>query len=598
MASTPVVGTDRVFGILSGAAVGDALGWPQEIRSNIVGGQKARNVPAGPQFRAWRRNSGTQFARYQEEINAGDYSDDTQLILAVARSCLYDDWFSYLTKVELPTWLLYHRGAGRAILSAARAWAAGRAPWVEGSSTSMRAKSPVVDYFNAGGNGAAMRIAPHAIADPEMPIHTLLKRIVLDSAATHGHPRALVGAVLHGLAIRKALLQEGTLEYGSLIEALLDDHSWQTGKLLHESLPPDWLQTYTRIMEQPAEVGWMSVVREAQGLLLTAQRSLERAALANDEKTLEAMGVFDKTRNGAGTITAVAAIYMATRSAARPLSGLVRCAFLPNADTDTLASMCASLLGAIHGTAWLGPLLHDVQDSKYLYSLAQQLAGNARRDSGQQTLFSTSDTIREVDLKLVERFRNSLFGEASPTPKRFPDGRLLVAQERRTDHLKNGLLTHVQLMAEDGQTVFINRFIKTTATEHNLSYARSSGSLAAKEELPAYDLEVNLGVSSLARATHFYCDILGLRIVRATENSVALHNGLSLTKFPQLSQYGRAHTAPTEVLITIQVRNFDAVAHRAFGSDLAEVLSIDNDDKPRRMRLRDPDGYNLQILSR
>src|ERR1700678_3437091 len=163
MAALPFNLADRVRGMLTAAAVGDALGWPQELRSNIVGGQKARAVQPQPRFRSWERNSGTQYARYQETVNAGEYSDDTQLLLAVARSCLSGkEWLPRLTGAELPTWLLYHRGAGRAVISAARAWADGHPPWERGSERG-RSGDPVAQYFQAGANGAAMRIAPHAV---------------------------------------------------------------------------------------------------------------------------------------------------------------------------------------------------------------------------------------------------------------------------------------------------------------------------------------------------------------------------------------------------------------------------------------------------
>jgi len=153
---------ERVRGVIVSAAAGDALGWPQETRSNIVGGQKARAVPAKASFRSWNRNSGTQYARYQETVEAGEYSDDTQLLLAVARSCLAGEaWARWLTRVELPTWLLYPRGARRAVMTAARAWADGHPPWVSGDSRSPRGSDPIAAYFKAGANGAAMRVAPH-----------------------------------------------------------------------------------------------------------------------------------------------------------------------------------------------------------------------------------------------------------------------------------------------------------------------------------------------------------------------------------------------------------------------------------------------------
>ena len=104
---------DKVVGLLLGAAAGDALGWPQEDRSQIVGGRAAREVEPRPEFRAWERNAGTRFARYVEPIGAGEYSDDTQIMLAVARSCLRGaNWSEWLRGVELPLWPVYQRGGG------------------------------------------------------------------------------------------------------------------------------------------------------------------------------------------------------------------------------------------------------------------------------------------------------------------------------------------------------------------------------------------------------------------------------------------------------------------------------------------------------
>lgn len=96
-----------------GAAVGDALGWPEEGRATL-----ATRKSAGPRrgdFVSWTRRAGGRFYAHEEEIASGDYSDDTQLIIATSRSLLDSpDWFRVFTRIELPLWTAYERGGGGA----------------------------------------------------------------------------------------------------------------------------------------------------------------------------------------------------------------------------------------------------------------------------------------------------------------------------------------------------------------------------------------------------------------------------------------------------------------------------------------------------
>ena len=457
----------RVRGALLAAAVGDALGWPQETRSRIVGGQKARDVKPEPKFRQWDRSSGTQYARYRETIAPGEYSDDTQLLLAVARCCLSaDEWLVRLTQVELPAWTLYQRGAGRAVIAAGRSWADGHPPWIVSRTKSDRPKSDAVgSYYNAGANGAAMRIAPHAILTIIGSESELTARVITDSITTHGHPRALIGALLQAIALRHALLQQGTLEYGDLIETLIDDHSWQDSEFLHTVLPPTWLSGFEQATRQSLTVSWKATVREAIDLLLIAQRSLARGAMANDQQTFDELGCYDKTRNGAGTVTAVAAAYAATRAAARPVAGLVRTAFLPRADTDTLASMTASLLGALHGTEWLGNLGKEVQDADYLVTLSTELARAASQyRMGQQDIkpqeFS-SQRAPKIAARELEQFRDLLFSANHLPGRKFLDGRRIAGG--RISWLEGAgrtVVARARLQTEDGQTLVLDKITR------------------------------------------------------------------------------------------------------------------------------------------
>ncbi|MCW2890425.1 MAG: hypothetical protein JWL58_7287 [Streptosporangiaceae bacterium] len=461
MTSSPASFPQRTRGIVVCAAVGDALGWPQEIRSSIVGGNAARGVPPEPTFRAWDRNSGNRFGRYTERVNAGDYSDDAQLLMSVARSCLSRlEWLKHFTEVELPAWSTYQRGGGRAVISAAREWASGTPPWRLDAQTKT-GLAHLRAYFDAGANGVAMRIAPHVIVTADQDPIMLLSRVVMDGIATHGHPRALVGALVHALALRHALLHQGTLGYGDLIAVLLDDGSWQQTDWLEDVLPDLWQRAFRATTERPAAAIWAATVSETRELLDVAHRSLGRGALANDEETLDELGCFDKTRNGAGTITAVAATYLAARTATRPLSGLLRAAFLPKADTDTLASMTASVLGALHGPDWAGRLSQDVQDSRYLHVLADQLSAVpfGLATTQLQTMADETgrpDKARPVQAADIKRFR-SLLSREGGNPRRFLDGRAIERCDR--EELKSNAsvrVDRVRLTLQDGQSLIID----------------------------------------------------------------------------------------------------------------------------------------------
>lgn len=421
----PVVDTERVYGAMLGVAVGDALGWPKEQNNNIVGGHSKQFSTPQYAFTPWRRWGGGQYNRYVDPVDAGAYSDDTQMTMAVARSILRgDEWFVSLTRTELPALQVYARGAGRALLAATRTWSRGVAPWAPGNTKADNRRR--FNYFQAGANGVAMRIVPHVVRTLERPAADLNRRIVLDGVATHGHLRALLGAVVFGGAVRLMLQQRGTLAYGALIHALHDDTSWVDPDLI-DSAGPEWVRSYRSETGTDPKDDWAKTAAETRQLLAIAADGIEQAALADDHAVLNHLGCFDRKRNGAGTITAVAAIYLASRHALDPRAGLLAAAFLDHADTDTLASMTAALLGGLHGTGWLRPLGDTVQDADYLRQLAHQLV-SGRPTNAPATAAVTQHDVDRFDTALGEAFVNGLksvelFERETLANRRFVDGR-------------------------------------------------------------------------------------------------------------------------------------------------------------------------------
>ena len=105
---------EKAQGALLASAIGDALGWPYEFNS----GNQSRCNNQDDRFVSWKRKNRIPFW-HVETIEKGNYSDDTQLMLAVARSLLSEDWIKMFTSIEYPFWLEYERGAGRAVNRAA-----------------------------------------------------------------------------------------------------------------------------------------------------------------------------------------------------------------------------------------------------------------------------------------------------------------------------------------------------------------------------------------------------------------------------------------------------------------------------------------------
>lgn len=367
-ARKPMLPPEKAEGAFLALAAGDALGWPQEMRRNVRG--NLGNTTAHIEFEQWARRSGGRFQPYEEAIQAGDYSDDTQLTLAVARSRTNYGaaWWQAFTRVELPLWTLYERGGGGATKRAANAWIDGRPPWKSNK------KDRIRRYFEAGGNGAAMRVLPHALffAGEETPA-ALMHDVVLDGSATHGHPRALIGATAYAYAAWVLTRRSGTLRFGELLDTLLDEAPEWSRFPKSDRDAASWFEAADNAAGERYEPIWKRTAGEMRALLEKARKGLRAGALADDRAVLESLGCFGRAK-GAGTSSAAAAAYLFARYAAQPEQGILRAAFEQGADTDTLASMTGGLMGCLAGSEWLPQPWLQVQDAQYLRDIARRTA--------------------------------------------------------------------------------------------------------------------------------------------------------------------------------------------------------------------------------
>lgn len=574
-------------GIFLGAAVGDALGWPQEVRGGLVGGQRERDR-AMPQieFRNWYRSAGHYSSRYRDPVLPGEYSDDTQLFLAVARCCLEGDgWLKRLTEVELPAWPVYQRGGGGAVLSAAGAWAEGRPPWRNGGGPNGR---KVADrYRGAGANGVAMRVAPHVLwADGS---EDLASRVFRDGLTTHGHPRALVGGLTYAFAMRNAITSGGTLGFGESVaaaaEGLID-----ADQALH-MLPEAWgtdeeVESFARL--------WQDTVHETKDLLTLVSDSLRQGAVSNPEATLGALGCTDPKVNGAGTVTAVGSIYLASRFAARPESGLLSAAFLRKGDTDTLASMTAGILGAINDFPWMNSLAETVQDSEYISDLADLSASHVLAPRRWPTR-------RPAEIRRM--LRDDVL--AGRRQGEFPDGRRYRVEATSQLTEKVG---RIRVRLDDGQTAVVDLRLGNAQLE---SYDLRQNAGVTESEVaagPDYrPLEVSgttgesgsdasttpddsakrtkvLPAANLSRSAAFFA--------RLTGHDVPVRNGIArVTPWISLRQAEAGEADSSPVVIDLAVKDLPAAANRLNIRHKGEARAVDI------LVLQDPDGRQVNVTS-
>lgn len=383
--------SEKCKGAMLATAIGDALGWPNEQRSK----NKIKNSKVNDCFVEWIRRN-TKPCYHDEKILSGEYSDDTQMTLSVARSILVGNWEKFFTEKELPFWLNYERGGGGALLRAAKSCQKGVRLWQSGYTK---------DYFNAGGNGAVMRILPHIIASAQTSnIKDVLLNVIKDAIITHGHPRAILGTTCYAYALDYLMRKDTVLEYGELVAAVIEGQEiW--GEYLSCDAFGDWLNVASQHRDYEYASEWENTRSHMLKQLELIKDSLKKGLMLDDAKVLTQLECFSNT-NGAGDVAILAAIYLASRYATNPVIGIKVPAFSFGTDTDTIASITGGLLGMLCGVNWIPIEWKVVQDYDCLIKLADLLLANNSKDKERADV--TEVKINEFDWvnTTIGRMRN------------------------------------------------------------------------------------------------------------------------------------------------------------------------------------------------
>ena len=457
------------------------MGWITEFMRGPDSLQRLAGLSKLEGYVAWDKRTGGRFNTYIDHIDEGSYSDDTQLSLCAARSIEPDGSFNaqYFAKVELPLWTQYARGAGAAITAAARGAERKRTNW-NSNFFMYKLRGNRTDYRDAGSNGAAMRSAPLAIANCDDPAR-LATAVWRNAVVTHGHPRAIVGALLIAEALRRVLTKQ-TLEEHAFLPNLLD--------FVVDIRPPDdeefevWLRRWND--------DGRDFDRELQATTDEAVTALGIAADSRREdisQVLRRLGCYDPTSKGSGIATVAAALSLFYRWGGNFRACVEQAVNAIGTDTDTIAAMAAALTAAHGGMSELPEeWVVKVQDYDYLNRTGEALAAIGNRTAIGWDLAPALELPEQAP---VERQWQSIdFNQAGrlSTGQRivhplFGRGWIRNVQTQEIRRKQGGTITLIDVMFDMGQSIRLRtRQGLLYADAQQISIARSRAYSSSEQE--------------------------------------------------------------------------------------------------------------------
>jgi ADP-ribosylglycohydrolase len=360
-------------GAIKLAAIGDALGWITEFEKSSDSLKLKYGTEYISNFYEWKKEVGGRFNGYIDNLKKGSYSDDTQLMLSVARSIKVDGNIDreYFSKIELPNWLLYARGAGRTIKSAARKIKRKSVNW-NSNFFNYKAGNTTIDYRESGANGAAMRILPIALANFG-EIDKTKEEIFANSIITHGHPRAIIGAMLYGYAIDTILkFRPEHFTYEAFLTELGKDiHNKLSIPFIQKASFSSWEKEWNSKSKVPFKEQYQTILDETQQYLREVYKSLTNKIEV--EKALRTLGCYSSETKGSGTSTVIAGIFLCCKYHKEPIKGIEQAVNSIGTDTDSIAAFAGGLIGSLHGTSIIPERFKSIQDSVYLENIAVRL---------------------------------------------------------------------------------------------------------------------------------------------------------------------------------------------------------------------------------
>jgi catechol 2,3-dioxygenase-like lactoylglutathione lyase family enzyme len=316
-------------------------------------------------------------------------------------------------------------------------------------------------------------------------------------------------------------------------------------------------------------------------LIRLATEGLRLGPLSAGPETLEKMGALDPKTNGSGTVSAAASLFLASRYAAAPLQGLMVAATAKGADTDTVASMCGSIFGAIHGVEWLGHFADSVQDAAYIRKLGTQMVDKSVNFNGHSTA--------RVTKRALDHFRKRLGSLNVGVEVDLPDGRHAILRRVEPMFSESAEAYLCVFETEDGQTLPVKRVVRPRKTR-----------VVVPKNLPISEIlrvGIKIFVSDLALAKDFYVKKLGLQIAKEYPTGFTVGEVISV-HLANSNEQGALAFQPTSLPAPtpcIRVANLNIFASRLAAVGLA-ITEVSDQRSVKQIRFSDPFGNKLEFF--
>ena len=294
-----------------------------------------------------------------------------------------------------------------------------------------------------------MRVQPHVWVATHRERHeSWIPHLLRNVLTTHGHPRAIAGAVFHAATVA-ATIDEGVppdpTEWRKIAEWLPD-----VSAVIHddEELSVLWLPEWER--QGGTELN--RAMQEVSGEFLNLIRTVSSMCVSKSATwadIVEAAGGFDRATRGSGVGTSLLAACLAHRGASEPEAAIVTAVNTLGSDTDTIATMAGAILGAAVEDDPPGP----VMDHELIRNIATWLESRSRgTDVGR---FRYPDllhwTVPRSQVDLVGQIDGNLalagLGVLRPAGKEYPAGGSADAIYQWA-HLEFGQTVLVRMRAE------------------------------------------------------------------------------------------------------------------------------------------------------
>ena len=187
-----------------------------------------------------------------------------------------------------------------------------------------------------------MRIMPHVVVGItrcELSLNSVMQSPTEWNHNAWSSKGSFRSASLRVCALARNPCWGGTLSYGYLIQTTLHESAEWSHPPEASGILAEWCSQAQRSFPGGFKQVWAQTLSEMLALLEKSLKGINAGAISLDSRILQELGCFDRKVNGAGTICAAAAIYLASKYAPDPQNGLAEAATLKGADTDTIASM-------------------------------------------------------------------------------------------------------------------------------------------------------------------------------------------------------------------------------------------------------------------